>query len=326
MGGTVDFDLKIWRFENAYVIRIFCNFEHAIPSKSTMKKEKPLLLEIPNPCHENWAEMTPMGMGRFCSHCQKTVTDITKMTDEQVLGLFKQSTDTHCIRAFASQLNRPITLPTTQEPTRFYRIALALGLTLVLTTGADAYARPRPPLVRYNYVLDKDDSTRKETIGTDTIKISGIVVDEGGNPFPGAVVKVMQGGIIKGGTVTEDDGSFEIRPLRTLTQNGTYQLEISSFGYEKKLLTINREQMLNGESLILNLKMAVDTHKVFQVGLITRQPQRPRPIEHKEFDDKERPSLPQLSDYNDLKVVPKKEIQKGNNKTYNAKDLKNFGL
>ena len=238
-----------------------------------MKKQAPLILEIPKPCSESWAEMRPMGLGRFCAHCQKTVTDITQMSDAQIVQLFQKNTDTHCIRAFASQLNRTINLPA-QEPTRFYRIAVALGLTLVMAAGADAYARPRPPLVEQNYLLNEGDTTKRETLGKDTIMIRGVVLDETNNPFPGAILKVRQGGIMKGGTITNDDGSFEIKPLQT----GTYQLEISSVGYEKKLLTITKEQMLNGESLKLNLKMDLDLNQDLHiVGLI----RRPLPVQPK---------------------------------------------
>ena len=42
-------------------------------------------------------------------------------------------------------------------------------------------------------------------------------------------------------------------------------------GYEKKLLTITKEQMLNGESLKLNLKMDLDLNQDLHiVGLIRR--------------------------------------------------------
>lgn len=200
-----------------------------------MNKQKPLILEIPKPCNESWAEMTPMGLGRFCAHCQKTVTDISQMSDAQVLQLFQRNPDTHCIRAFASQLNRPINLPI-QEPTRFYRIAVALGLTLVMAVAADTYARPRPPLVEQNYLLADDDSAKKENVSEDTLVIRGVVLDETNNPFPGVVVKLMQGGLIKGGTVTEDDGSFEIKSYKKLARN-EFSLEFSSNGYITNLIS-----------------------------------------------------------------------------------------
>lgn len=40
--------------------------------------------QIPTPCSENWDEMTPAEMGKFCAHCQKTVIDFSEMTDNEV--------------------------------------------------------------------------------------------------------------------------------------------------------------------------------------------------------------------------------------------------
>lgn len=59
-------------------------------------------------------------------------------------------------------------------------------------------------------------------------EIYGTVLDEKGLPFPGVIVKVTQGGIIKGGVVTEDDGKYSVKPL----QPGNYDVEYSSFSYK----------------------------------------------------------------------------------------------
>lgn len=219
-----------------------------------MKKKNPILLSIPNPCHENWAEMTVVDKGRFCSHCQKTVTDITGMSDAAVIQLFQQQNHTHCIRAFSSQLNRTITLPP-QAPTRFYRIAVALGLTIMMAGAADAYARPKAPLVEQSYLLDTGDSTKKETGGGDSITIRGVVLDEAYNPFPDVVVKVMQGGLIKGGTITKNDGGFEIIIKDSNTNN--YQISVSTVGYNNKVLLISKEDF----NTVFSIKMnSADVH------------------------------------------------------------------
>jgi hypothetical protein len=68
-----------------------------------------MLLNIPKPCHESWAEMTPDTQGRFCSSCQKTVVDFTHMSDDAVKNyLLDQRHQNTCGRFLTSQLGRPL--------------------------------------------------------------------------------------------------------------------------------------------------------------------------------------------------------------------------
>lgn len=46
-------------------------------------------IQIPKPCDANWNEMTPNEQGKFCSLCDKTVVDFTKMSDEEIKHFFK---------------------------------------------------------------------------------------------------------------------------------------------------------------------------------------------------------------------------------------------
>lgn len=257
-----------------------------------MKKQAPLILDIPKPCSESWAEMRPMGLGRFCTHCQKSVTDITQMSDAQVVQLFQKNTDTHCIRAFASQLNRPISLPT-QESTRFYRIAVALGLTLVMAAGADAYARPRPPLMEQHYLLNVEDSTKKGDSYTKDLKIWGIILDETNNIFPGAFVSLIQNGKVKSVVITKEDGSFELLVVndKNKIELGSFKIVVTSMGYEGNEIFLNHELIDKG----IEIKMKV--HNVALGG-----------VHFKPTNQK------------------KHKFDKPGNKTYNEKDLKNFGL
>ena len=50
---------------------------------SCMKKE--IYVHIPEPCHENWEQMTPVQQGRYCGSCCKQVVDFSQMSDKQVL-------------------------------------------------------------------------------------------------------------------------------------------------------------------------------------------------------------------------------------------------
>src|SRR5688572_18266689 len=92
---------------------------------------KQIQLNIPNPCHENWDQMTPMdkarpedqvGRGRFCGSCQKQVVDFTTMSDEQLVLFFKKQIQSSsgegsvCGRFMQDQLDRSIDIPKKQIP------------------------------------------------------------------------------------------------------------------------------------------------------------------------------------------------------------------
>ena len=71
-----------------------------------------LQLSIPEPCHENWQQMTPTDQGRFCNACARDVIDFSMMTDTEVLNYFTTLThDKVCGRALPSQLERTISKP-----------------------------------------------------------------------------------------------------------------------------------------------------------------------------------------------------------------------
>ncbi len=47
-----------------------------------------LKISIPQPCHEDWNEMSPNEQGRHCSSCAKTVVDFTVLSDDEVKNFF----------------------------------------------------------------------------------------------------------------------------------------------------------------------------------------------------------------------------------------------
>lgn len=67
-------------------------------------------ISIPEPCHENWFEMTPTEKGRFCNNCQKDVIDFTKSSDREILLTYNK-TENLCGQFKVSQLEREISIP-----------------------------------------------------------------------------------------------------------------------------------------------------------------------------------------------------------------------
>ncbi|GAB3827216.1 carboxypeptidase-like regulatory domain-containing protein [Hymenobacter jeollabukensis] len=43
-------------------------------------------LSVPQPCPTDWAQMTPVAGGRYCTSCEKVVVDFTRMNEAEVLA------------------------------------------------------------------------------------------------------------------------------------------------------------------------------------------------------------------------------------------------
>ena len=60
-------------------------------------------ISIPETCHQQWQQMTPTANGRHCEQCCKTVTDFTKMTNNEIITHLNNKTNT-CGRFGTEQL------------------------------------------------------------------------------------------------------------------------------------------------------------------------------------------------------------------------------
>lgn len=86
-------------------------------------------LQIPEPCHESWKDMTPDEKGRFCSHCQKSVIDFRNKSDFEIHRIIRTEGKV-CGRLREDQLNRTIKSPSS-PPKRWFQwgtLAAFLGL------------------------------------------------------------------------------------------------------------------------------------------------------------------------------------------------------
>jgi hypothetical protein len=64
-------------------------------------------------------------------------------------------------------------------------------------------------------------------------EISGRVLDDKKEPLPSAAVQVYQGGILKGGTVTDYDGNYTVKPL----DPGYYNVQVLYTGFDSMVVT-----------------------------------------------------------------------------------------
>lgn len=195
---------------------------------------KSIQIKIPQPCHENWAEMTPAEKGRFCASCQKTVFDFTQLNDRHLLEVLKtRNKGSHCGRFRAEQLNRRLEAPRHGLPWLRYFFTVAIPAFLA---GREAKAQGafmvKAP-VEFNKSSKPDiDTTRLPEI-KQKLRLTGRVLDNNMIPFPGATI-IVSGTTI--GTLADTKGCFKLdvptQPEQML------ELSFSAIGYMTKKVPI----------------------------------------------------------------------------------------
>lgn len=210
--------------------------------------KKKLQLSIQDPCHENWNEMSPAERGRFCGSCRKTVVDFSGMNDAQVLAVFrKPSTGSVCGRFYSDQLDRPLEPPRRRTPWLRYLLSLMVPAFLISRAGAQRtmgkIAVQERDTTRYpvgheiktlGMVLPteilpvKPDTVQKKEPLITKVKVNGRIVDEDGQPLPGATVTVMQSGKM---LHADQEGRFRL----IAAKDQLVELVCTAVGFEKTL-------------------------------------------------------------------------------------------
>ncbi len=206
-----------------------------------MNKHTPIIISIPNPCLESWDEMTPMNGGRFCAHCSKKVTDFSNFTDHQLFNHIKNH-GLGCGRYNASQLNRSISIPY-QPHSQLYRIAIALGLTLIVSQTPILHAQNKPPLKAQKSLLYNNESNEKYSpngLIRGTILIAPLV------PAHNVTVLLNKNGLFAAITTTDSNGNYNFHSL----DSGNYEIIASLPGYDSIRSTVNLKA---NDSMVLNM-------------------------------------------------------------------------
>jgi hypothetical protein len=200
--------------------------------------------------------MTPDAQGRFCAHCQRSVIDFTGWSDKMLYDFFTKNKGETCGRFRTDQLNRTISIPP-QPRSTLYRVAVALGLTILVAQAQEVHARVMPPLVEQNVLAPVTDSIR-----SDTAAIKGQIVDEHNEGLPGArVLLLVDQNNTQIGTTTNIDGYFTITLSDSLYQSLTgkdLQLQIQTIGYYTKLICVDLTQPFVGGVPLALKKMSIE--------------------------------------------------------------------
>jgi len=187
---------------------------------------KKILLQIPEPCHEEWNKMTPNERGRYCDSCCKTVVDFTGMTDQQIIHYFSIASGKTCGHFANDQLNRVIQPPATPAKKNIWAMILSFMLPVVVYNKATAQGKVKVDTVK---CVNKDAqlTIRGKVLPRPSSQrmITGKVVDASGVQLHGASVSLKGS---KKGTTTDSTGAFKI-----FVDTGNVELIVSFIGYTK---------------------------------------------------------------------------------------------
>lgn len=133
-------------------------------------------ITIPEPCNENWDEMTPKNNGRFCFSCTKTVVDFTTMLPDEVQHFFVANQNKNvCGRFKNSQLDTT----TIQIPSRIlysqthYHKMFLLALFIAMGTTLFSCADKDGNKQKIDKIEVVENSSTQENIKVGDINVSG---------------------------------------------------------------------------------------------------------------------------------------------------------
>ena len=199
---------------------------------------KSLLLNIPEPCHENWQNMTPQEQGRFCGSCQKIVVDFSVMTDKEVLAYFSKASQHVCGRFSNDQLNKELTTTPSRKRTTWLYVWNVL-IASVLVTKSYAQGKPqvkKPPVkTTINEMRSMGLIVRKDPVeAVIPVKLKGVVLDAQTNqPVTGTSINIKG---TQQGTSADTAGNFQL----SVEKKNILELEFSAIGYEPQTLLLDK--------------------------------------------------------------------------------------
>jgi hypothetical protein len=196
---------------------------------------KKVNISIPKPCHENWEAMTPEDKGRFCSVCTKTVFDLTKATDKEIIEHLKKDKNA-CGRFYKNQLSQDLVI--NKYNSNYWTIFTFSLVGLFGFGNHNVYSQVKQDTVQTEKNTDIKDQNNQPKYR----KIKGNVYDELGG-IAGAHVITKRS---NNKTVTDMEGNFEIEVKNN---------DILEITYEGKIT----EEILISDKKILFVKLIDST-------------------------------------------------------------------
>ena len=212
---------------------------------------KALTVSIPNPCSENWNNMTPQEKGRFCDACQKCVVDFTALSDAAVLDYFNKNNGKICGRFHKRQLDRMLIINDKRFQKRFNIAASLLFLSSLGFANSVKNEAVLPFKISSFYTQKKEVNkpVSKDSISNDKITINGNIFAAENPKEPLAEVHVLLKGTAMS-RVSGNEGDFSFTIPKEALKDGV--LVFTFIGYETQELSLSK--LVTTKNLVVTLK------------------------------------------------------------------------
>jgi ankyrin repeat protein len=214
--------------------------------------------KVETPCSESWNEMSGNEKVRFCSHCAKSVNNISEMTRKEAFKLVRKSNGNLCIRYYQKPNGKKLFLPQLHQIIRQTGV-LAGTLSAALSVSSLAYAQtPSEETPKNNAEITQTVKT-----GDKSGSISGYVKDQDGAILPYAFVTILNEQTNEYRTANaNNEGFYEFKEL----SDGNYKLKIDAGGFSSKESTVS---VSGGTDVQQDFQLSVQqVNEVVQVGEI----------------------------------------------------------
>ena len=208
-------------------------------------------VEVGSPCSESWEMMTGNDRVRFCSHCSKSVNNLSELTRKEATRMIRANGYDICIRyTIDPRTKRPVFAKPLMQITRRLPSVAAGVMTASIGLGSSAYAQSSAsvPAIDSRVAVVKtlnDEKKNDQPSSSGSHVIKGTLTDSNGAVIPGAVVSLF-GSRGLSQTVTDGEGAYRFVDL----EEGTYRIEWQAQGFSNasKEVTIEAEDKTDADA------------------------------------------------------------------------------
>ncbi len=192
-------------------------------------------ITIPKPCNEKWHAMTPTEQGRFCTSCDKVVTDFSAMSNDEILSFLKNKK--HEKQEVCGKIRTESLTPAFTISNKLKHFLYAFALTYLpflgfAQTNIDTQAFDKNNKVEPIRLTDTLHPSSRAVVITVQAGISGKLRNLDGQPIANATVIAYKKDSITHTTVSDSDGRYTLSPMAP----GSYQLTFACEGYKTTIL------------------------------------------------------------------------------------------